>query len=424
MSRGTVAVIGSGVAGLTSAYLLSRRYDVTLFEADDRLGGHAHTHELSNGLMVDSGFLVHNRTTYPNLVRLFDELGVQAQDCEMSMSVRCEGCGLEYAGARGLAALCARPRVLARGQYQLMLAEIMRFYRQANRLLDTACRGHEGSPGAGELTLGEFLRAGRYSAYLRRHFVFPVVSAVWSASGELAAQYPARYLFVFLRNHGMLTLGNSPTWRTLVGGSHNYVRRIADRIACVRLRSRIDTVRRTPAGVELLDRRGERHSADRVVIATHPDQALRMLARPTAAERDVLGAFRYSSNEVWLHQDPTVLPRAARARASWNLLKASCEDGSAPVLVSYDVNRLMRLAQPDPYLVTLNGAGRLQPARVLARMVYEHPIYTPASAAAQRRLPGLNDGVVAFAGAYHGWGFHEDGCAAGTRAAESFGVCW
>lgn len=409
MTRRTVAVVGSGVAGLTAAYLLQRRYDVTLFEADDRLGGHAHTHELADGATADSGFIVHNERTYPTLLRLFAELGVRTRESEMTMSVRCEGCGLEYAGARRLRGLFARPGNLVRGRYLRMLAEVPRFQRHALRVLQA-----DGP----EPTLGEFLRDGRYPAYFRQHFVVPLVSAVWSTGEELVDRYPARYLFAFLRHHGLLSVGGSPTWRTVVGGSQQYVRGAVKELTAVQVSTPVRGLRRVHGGVTLHADTTRRF--DRAVVATHPDQALRLLAAPTAAERAVLGAFRYSRNETWLHRDEAVLPRAPGARASWNLLKTACRDSAGPVLVSYDLDRLMGA----PYVVTLNATDRVREDAVVARMTYEHPVYTPESVAAQRRLPLLDDGVLAYAGAYHGWGFHEDGCASGVRAARSLGVSW
>jgi predicted NAD/FAD-binding protein len=420
MSRGKVAVIGAGVSGLTAAYLLQRRYDVVLFEADARLGGHAHTHDLpTHGggyTAVDSGFIVHNERTYPNLLRLFGELGVATQDSEMSMSVRCDGCGLEYAGARRLPGLFAKRVNLVRGRYLRMLAEVKRFHRHARRVL--------ADERAGDVTLGAFLAIGGYSPYFVQHFMVPVVSAVWSAGETVSLSYPAPYLFSFLANHGMLSVGGSPRWKTVVGGSRRYVERAAKGLSAVEVSTPIRALTRTSGGVAVRDDADQVHEVDKVVVATHADQALRLLANPTADEREVLGAFEYSRNETWLHSDPSVLPVSLGARASWNYLKTSCRDGGGPVLVSYDMNRLMRLDTPVGYVVTLNATDRVAPDAVIARMVYEHPIYTPASLAAQRRLPALNDGTVAYAGAYHGWGFHEDGCAAGVRAAESLGVTW
>jgi predicted NAD/FAD-binding protein len=419
LSNERVAVIGSGVAGLTAAYLLQRRYEVTLFEAGPRLGGHAHTHDVptsDGGLVaVDSGFIVHNEQTYPNLVRLFDELGVSTQDTEMSMSVQCHGCGLQYAGARGLPGLFARPGNALRPRYLRMLAEVLRFHRHARRVL--------AHPGTDDVTLESFLAIGGYSEYFVQHFVLPVVSAVWSAGPALSRRYPAKYLFAFLANHGMLSVTGSPRWRSVVGGSRTYVERAAKGLSAVLVSTPAQSVTIHPDGVEIRCP-GETHRVDRVVIATHPDQALALLAHPTFDERAILGSFSYSSNETWLHTSPSVLPSSAGARASWNYLKTSCDGADDPVLVSYDMNRLMRLTEPLDYVVTLNARDRVPAESVIAKMTYEHPVYTPESVAAQRRLPSLNTGRVAYAGAYHGWGFHEDGCASGVRAAASMGVTW
>jgi predicted NAD/FAD-binding protein len=420
-SRPTAAVVGSGVAGLTAAYLLQRTHDVTLFEADDRLGGHAHTHELSGSdggtANVDSGFIVHNRRTYPFLLRLFDELGVATQPSEMSMSVRCDGCGLQYAGARGPGGLFPAASTLRRPAYLRMLAEVTRFHRHARRVLAAP----DTTDGA---TLGAFLAIGGYSRYFVEHFVLPVVSSVWSAGETVSLQYPARYLFAFLEHHGLLAVSGSPQWRTVVGGSNSYVQRAVKNLTAVQVGTPVRAVVRTASGIRVHDDADVAHEVDRVVVATHPDQALALLADPSDAERAVLGAFRYSRNETLLHSDTSVLPTLPRARASWNHLKRTCATTDAPVLVSYDMNRLQRLAEPDDYVVTLGGADRIDPDAVIARMHYEHPVYTPESVAAQARLPELDGPALAFAGAYQGWGFHEDGCASGVRAAAALGVRW
>jgi predicted NAD/FAD-binding protein len=416
--RDRVAVVGAGVSGLTAAYVLQREYDVTLFEAEDRLGGHAHTHAVptsSGGTVnVDSGFIVHNEATYPHLVRLFGELGVATQDSEMSMSVRDTATGLEYAGARGAAGLFAQRRNLANPRHLAMLAEVLRFHRAARRVLD-------GDDLDGEVTLGEFLRRHRFSRYFVDTFAVPVVSAVWSSGADLSMQYPARYLFAFLANHGLLSVGGSHRWRTVVGGSARYVERVVKGLSAVEVSTPVRAVVRDGEGLEIRDDADVAHRFDRVVVATHAPTALSLLAAATVAEREVLGAFTYSANETWLHTDTSVLPTAPGARASWNLLRVP---GVDRVLVSYDMTRLMRLPGDETYVVTLNATDRVDPSTVIARMDYEHPAYTPASVAAQRRLPELDDGRLAFAGAYHGWGFHEDGCASGVRAAASLGVTW
>ncbi|MZF58924.1 NAD(P)-binding protein [Streptomyces sp. SID5594] len=420
--RRRTAVVGSGVAGLTAAHVLRRAHDVTLYEADDRVGGHAHTHELaaSDGRVhrVDSGFIVHNRRTYPHLLRLFDELGVATQESEMSMSVRCEGCGLEYAGARGPAGLFAQPRSALRGPYLRMLAEVTRFHRAARALLELP-----ESP-ATDMTLGEFARRGRFSPYFHAHFLTPMVSAVWSCDPVTALRYPARYLFAFLAHHGMLTIGGSPVWRTVTGGSRAYVERVVKQLTAVHTATPVRAITRHADGVELTTEDGTTTPYDAVVIATHPDQALRLLADPTDAECATLGAFTYSRNPTLLHTDTTLLPRSRGARASWNYLMPSCAADADRVTVSYDMNRLQRLDAPETFVVTLNGSDRVDPGSVRARMVYEHPVYTPESVSAQARLPALSGPVTAFAGAYHGWGFHEDGCRSGAEAAAALGVTW
>jgi predicted NAD/FAD-binding protein len=410
----TVAVIGSGVAGLVAAYALSARDRVTLFEADNRIGGHAHTHYVDRGdgyiVGVDSAFLVHNDRTYPTLCRLFAELGVATQKTDMSMSVRDDASGLEYAGARGIGGLFPSLSSLTRPRYLLMLAEIKRFHAVATRLLQTD---------ADDETLGAFLDRCGFSRYFVDHFMTPLVAAVWSSPSGEAMRYPARYLFVFLEHHGMLSVFGSPTWRTVAGGSANYVQAILNRVDEVRAGDPVTSVRRVPDGVQITS------CATRVfevaVIATHPDQTLLMLAEPTDAERAVLGAIPYCTNHAQLHTDESVLPRHRRARASWNYL-ATPTDESVPV--TYDVSRLMRLDGPRRFLVTLSGRDHVDPATVLAEMTYSHPMYTPESVAAQQLLPTLDDDRVVFAGAYHGWGFHEDGAASGLRAARRLGADW
>ena len=418
--RPQAAVIGAGVAGLTAAYLLQRAYDVTLYEARDRLGGHAHTHDIPTAdgrlLALDSGFLVHNTRTYPNLIRLFAELGVTTQDTEMSMSVRCEGCGLEYAGARGPLGLFPATRSLARPEYLAALAAVPGFYRDARRLL--------ASSAPGPLSLGGFLRRGGYRSYFVSHFVIPLVAAVWSCPPADALAYPARYLFEFLDHHGMLRASRSPGWRTVTGGSRCYVERIAKQLTTVAPGLPVRAIRRVPGGVEINDEDGGTRRFAGAVVATHPDEALRLLAAPTAAERDVLGAFRYTCSQVVLHTDATLLPRSRAARASWNYLLRGCSATAASVHVSYHLNRLQGLDEPADYLVTLNALDRVRSGRVLARMTYGHPVYDQQSVMAQRRLAGLNTTVLAYAGAYHGWGFHEDGCRSGIAAARALGVRW
>jgi predicted NAD/FAD-binding protein len=431
----SIAVIGGGISGLTAAYILSRTDEVTLFEAADRLGGHADTHlaDAPGGgqVPVDTGFIVYNERTYPLLSRLFGELGVETQPSEMSMSVSCTGCGLRYAGKRGLAGLSVGLPGGGR-RYLQMLAEVPKFHRGARRLLASIpSRGALAGPGpagpesAAGPTLGDFLREGGFSRYFITHFAVPLVAAVWSCPQGTALGYPAAYLFAFLANHGMLSVTGSPQWRTVTGGSRQYVDLIAKRVAQVRLSSPVRSVRRTPDGVQVRDASGDLLDFDAVVIATHPDQALRLLDPPVGAERSVLGAFRYSPNQAILHTDSRLLPPHASVRASWNYT-LNCEDGqaSAPARVSYYMNRLQGLPPDRDYIVTLGGEPDVDPARVIAVMDYAHPAYSRESVAAQSRLPGLNTSVTAFAGAYHGWGFHEDGCKAGVAAALALGGAW
>jgi predicted NAD/FAD-binding protein len=424
--RPQAAVIGAGISGLTAAYLLQRACDVTLYEADDRLGGHAHTHPIATAdgrvVPLDSGFLVHNARTYPWLIRLFTELGVSTQETEMSMSVRCEGCGLEYAGSRGLRGLLPDARVLGRPQYLAMLAAVPGFYRAARRLL--ADSGGGTAPDGTLISLGDFLRQGRYRRYFIAHFAIPLVSAVWSCPPADALRYPARYLFEFLDHHGILQLARSPEWRTVTGGSVSYVERIAKQLTTVAAGLPARRVTPVPGGTEIRDADGRTRRFDRVVVATPPDLALALLAAPTPAERQVLGAFRYTASEVLLHTDASVLPQAAAARASWNYLLRDCAGTAGNVHVSYHLNRLQRLREPVDYLVTLNALDRVRPGQVLRRMTYRHPVYDQDAVAAQRRLPELNTPVLAYAGAYHGWGFHEDGCRSGVEAARALGVAW
>jgi predicted NAD/FAD-binding protein len=420
-----IAVIGGGISGLTAGHILSWTDDVTLFEAADRLGGHADTHlaDAPGGgqVPVDTGFIVYNERTYPLLTRLFGELGVETQASEMSMSVSCTGCGLRYAGRRGPAGLGVGLPGGGR-RYLQMLAEVPKFHRGARRLLASAPT-RAAAPGGP--TLGDFLREGGFSRYFITHFAVPLVAAVWSCPQGTALGYPAAYLFAFLANHGMLSVTGSPQWRTVTGGSRRYVERIASGLAQVRLSSPVRSVRRSPDGVEVRDAAGALLDFDAVVIATHPDQALRLLDPPTEAERSVLGAFGYTPNQAVLHTDARLLPPQESVRASWNYT-LSCADGqaSAPARVSYYMNRLQGLPPDRDYIVTLGGRPDVDPARVIAVMDYAHPAYTRESVAAQSRLPGLNTSVTAFAGAYHGWGFHEDGCKAGVAAALALGGAW
>ena len=293
-----------------------------------------------------------------------------------------------------------------------MLFEVKRFHRAATELLDAE---------AGLEPLGDFLARHSFSDYFAANFMTPLVAAVWSCAPDDAMRYPARYLFSFLQHHGMLSVFGSPTWRTVVGGSATYVDAIAAHVHEVCTGTPVRSVRRVPDGVRVTASDAAPRFFDAAVIATHPDQALLVLEEPTAAQRSVLGAIPYSTNRAQLHTDESVLPRRPRARASWNYLVTP---DSGTVLVSYDITALMRLDGTPRYVVTLGGEGRVDPSTVIAEMTYAHPLYTPESVAAQRLLPTIDDDHLVFAGAYHGWGFHEDGAASGLRAAERLGARW
>ena len=415
-----MAVVGSGVAGLTAAYIASRTACVTLFEADDRLGGHADTHRVptpDGELAIDTGFIVHNRRTYPTLLRLFAELGIETQPSEMSLSVSDAETGREYAGARGVRGLFATRASLTSPTHWRMLGEIPRFHRRARALLATQDSGSDN-----DQSLREFLDAGGFSPHFVRHFMEPLVAAVWSCDPETSLDYPARFLFTFLEHHGMLGVFGSPSWRTVTGGSGTYVAAVADMIQEIRLDTKVTSVHEVADGVEITDGSGTTSTYDAVVIATHPSQALAMLESASPLQRELLAAMPYSPNVALLHTDVSLLPSATAARASWNFLRPATRTGA--VIVTYDLTRLQRLPTDTHYLVTLGGEHLVDPATVIDRMEYEHPLYTPTSVAAGRRLPEINTDRIAFAGAYHGWGFHEDGARSGLAAATHLGLPW
>src|SRR5580698_792630 len=361
--RPSVAVIGAGVSGLTAAYLLSRTHDVTLFEAEDRLGGHAHTHDVADSdgrrHAVDSGFIVHNDVTYPWLRKLFGELGVEVAPTEMSMSVRCDGCGLEYAGGRGLRGVFAQPRRLVDPRFARMLWQVARFHRRALALLRTSEDGDL-------TTYGEFLAREGFSDHFVAHYAVPVVSCVWSAGRETSLAYPARYLFRFLDQHGLLRVAGSPQWYTVAGGSRTYVDRLAGLLPDVRAGRAVTDITRHADGVVIRDVTGQVTRVDRVVVATHADQALGLLADPSDAEVTTLKQFGYSGNQAVLHTDRSVLPRARNARASWNYRMTSCDRPGQPAVVSYWMNRLQGHQSPETFLVTLNDRERLDPGSIVA----------------------------------------------------------
>ena len=422
-TRERVAVVGSGVSGLTAAYVLRKSYDVTVFEAENRMGGHAHTHTVDDPDAthnVDSGFIVHNDRTYPWLRKLFGELDVAVHATEMSMSIHCDECGLEYAGGRGAKGIFAQRRRIFDPRYLRMLLSIKRFQRLADALLLSTP-----SPAGEEpRTYGDFLSENGFSDYFVSHYAIPVVSCVWSSGHETALEYPARYLFEFLKHHGFLQIKGSPQWFTVANGSRSYIDKVAAAIGDVRVSSAIISITRKPDGIEIVDVADTLHNFDKVVIATHADEALKLLTDASDAELNILGAFGYSENETVLHRDDAVLPKADQARSAWNYRMYTCNERSERTAVTYWMNRLQGIESREPFLVTLNASERIDPKKVVARMEYTHPIYTPVSVAAQSRLPSLNTDQTVFAGAYHGWGFHEDGCRSGVEAALALGVSW
>jgi len=402
-----IAIVGSGVSGLTAAYLLKDIHKVTLYEADNRYGGHAHTHAVE-GMGIDSGFIVHNERTYPILLRIFKELSISTQITEMTMSIDCKGCGLQYVGGRGAKGILAKPIKLLDPRFVMMLIEVPRFYKAAKKLLV--------EKDSKQLTWGEFLKINKFSNYFVKHYAIPVVSCVWSSGDGDSLEYPAKHLFEFLNHHGMLELGNSPIWKTVIGGSKNYVEAILNLIPDKRL-EKVVTVKRFTDHVEV---NGE--SFDFAILATHANSALEILTDADTQESANLAAVSYSKNKTVLHTDSSVLPKPNKARASWNYSLENCKDNSSQVLVSYWMNLLMNLPSKKDYVVTLNG--NIPSEKVIATMEYEHPVFTVESLNAAEFLRNAGGERLAFAGAHLGWGFHEDGARSGVAAARKFGATW
>ncbi|MCB9897658.1 MAG: FAD-dependent oxidoreductase [Planctomycetes bacterium] len=397
-----IAVVGTGVSGLVAAHRLHPEHDLTVFEADDRIGGHVNTLDLRTGgrsHAVDTGFIVFNERTYPGFCALLDELGVASRPSTMSFSVRDERTGLEYNG-HSLDTLFAQRRNLLRPTFLRMIADILRFNRQARELLEGEDDG---------LTLGEYLDRGRWSRAFLEQYILPMGAAIWSSGTVGMRAFPARAFVRFFENHGMLSVDERPQWRVVEGGSRSYVealvRPFRERI---RSSSPVDAVRRLADGVEVTVRGDAPERFDAVVIAVHSDQALAMLADPSASERAVLGAIGYQRNEAVVHTDERMLPRARKAWAAWNYHVTSRDDER--VAVTYDMNALQGLDAEVRFLVTLNHVEDIDPTRVLRRITYHHPVFTPAALAAQRRHAEIS-GVrrTFYCGAYWGYGFHEDG---------------
>jgi predicted NAD/FAD-binding protein len=393
-----VAIVGTGVAGLVCANRLHARHEITVFEAEPRIGGHVNTIELAPGLAVDTGFIVYNERTYPGFSKLLAELGVETRPSDMSFGVRCERSGLEWA-SRGLASVFAEPANLVRPSFLRMLRDLVRFQRDARALLAAPEE---------KLSLGEFLAGRGYAPELAAHCIVPMGAAIWSAAPERFVDFPAVSFARFFENHGLLSLRSGVQWRVIQGGSARYVARlVAPFRGRIHTGTKVTAVQRSAGGVDLVAG-GRVRRFDRVILAVHSDQALALLDPPSGAERRVLSAIRYQPNQAVLHTDPRVMPRHRRAWASWNYRVPSAE--RAEVQVTYHMNRLQGIEALFDFFVTLGDAGEIEPSRVIARFSYEHPVFDAAAIAAQRRHPEIDGaGGVHFAGAYWGFGFHEDG---------------
>jgi len=414
-----IAVIGAGIAGLASAYLLARRHDVVLYEAAATLGGHANTVEIApqgQPFAVDTGFLVFNDWTYPNLIALFKELGVETYATDMSFGVSMDEGQFEWAGTN-LDTVFAQRKRLLQPAFLGMLRDILRFNRAAHANL-AAC---EGRP----LSLRHLLDEGRYGAMFRDAYLVPMAAAIWSSSPADILDFPAATFLRFCINHGLLQINDRPRWRTVRGGSREYVRRIAATLPDVRLDSRLLGVTRNEHGV-LVRSGGDvalEEQFDAVVFATHAPQTLALLQDATIEEQQVLGAVRYQANTAWLHSDLSLMPRRHKVWSAWNYLGSRHSDGSRAVCVSYWLNRLQDLPCQTDVILTLNPAQPPAAATVMGRFDYEHPVFDQPAIDAQRRLPGIQGRHRAwFAGAWTGYGFHEDGLKSALRVIRDFGV--
>jgi predicted NAD/FAD-binding protein len=405
-----IAIIGTGVSGLVTAHLLHDRHDITVFEARDRIGGHVNTIEIEerSGQLrsIDTGFIVYNEANYPLFTKLIGELGVATQPSNMSFGVRCDGARLEYSSAN-LTSLFAQRRNLFNPGYIRMLRDILRFNREAVPAIHN---------GAASLTLGEYLETTDLSPRLAKHYLMPMGSALWSIPGGRVLEMPAKFFVRFFENHGMLTVNDQPEWRVIEGGSARYVEALV-----APFRDRVHTSTRV--------RRVERHHAhvtvdgeifDHVVFACHSDQALSILADPSRAECDILGALPCQENDVVLHTDTSVLPRSKRAWASWNYRVGADTEGLATV--TYNMNKLQTLDADPTYCVTLNDIESIDPATILYRTQLSHPMYTLEGMTAQNRHEEISGhGHTHFCGAYWGFGFHEDGVRSAIRVTDRFG---
>ncbi len=408
-----IAIVGTGISGLVSAYLLSRQHEIAVFEARESVGGHTVTTDVrSNGgsLAVDAGFIVYNEVNYPNFVRLLARLGVESQPASMSFGVRCDRTGLEYAGTN-LDTIFAQRRNLVRPRHYRLLAEILRFHRAGREALANGLRG----------TLKDFLDAHRLNDALAEHYLIPLTAAIWSTEPRRVLETPARFVLRFLDNHRLLGTGGYHAWRAIRGGSRRYVEKIvvpfADRI---RLRTPVRRLERSPAGVRVSTDDGT-ELFDEVVVAAHGDQALAMLAAPSPVEEEVLGAFGFQENRAVLHCDESVLPRKRKAWASWNYRVP--RDRGRPVAVTYNMTRLQTLATDTAYCVSLNIEDQIRDETAIARFDFEHPLFTEAAVAAQARHAEVSGADrIHYCGAYWRNGFHEDGVVSALAVCERFGA--
>ena len=407
-----LAIVGAGISGLSCAYLLAPSHEVTVFEQHPRIGGHVHTHSIElegRTYSVDSGFIVFNEWTYPNFTRLLRRLGVATAPTHMSFGVRDEQSGLEYSatGWRGLFAM--RRKLLSPSHYR-MVADILRFGRTAHRLI---------ASNETDLSLSELLAQGGYSAAFRDHFIVPMAAAIWSADRHAVLQAPACFFVRFFHNHAMLNAVDKPVWRVIRGGSKVYVDALVTAFrGRIRTNAQVRRVERSAEAVTIVSDAGAERF-DQVIFACHSDEALALLADASDAEREVLAALRYQANEAILHTDVAVLPRRRAAWAAWNY---HVLDREGPVAVSYNMNRLQGLQAPETFVVTLNRAERINPARILRRIQYHHPVFDRAAVQAQeqhQRISGVER--THYCGAYWFNGFHEDGIRSGLRVARRFG---